>query len=399
MRCPSCGLVQFDAPRCKQCGTEEPLMRLFDGPAASAPPPSVPAPQTGPLRPNQPRNLYDQQASNRRKTVFVIALFLLLLVFLGYGVDRFVIGARPSIRLRDIGRVDPPGSGRSRPTRFPLATVMALGVGTLSAWLGYKNGDKLVLASCRAVSLVPADLKARQLDNIVEEMAIASGLPKPKVYVVPDPDPNAFATGRDPDHASIAVTQGLLAMMSREELQGVIAHEMSHIRNYDTRVMTVTAALLGAVLLLHDWSGRSGPWRGGDSDDRRGHGAGQVLFFVLWIVLVVLAPLLGQLIAMAVSRSREYLADASGAELTRNPIGLASALRRLQAAAAPTRSVSRGTAPLCICDPLGHAVNDGRGFWADLLATHPPMAERIKILEAMAYAPHPNPLPNVGREG
>ncbi|MGH7409747.1 MAG: M48 family metallopeptidase [Candidatus Methylomirabilis sp.] len=358
-------------------------------PVPSAPRLSGPAPDTLPPRPISPRNLYDQQSRNRRKTAFVIGLFLLLVLFLGYGVDRFVIGASPSMSLWDVSRFDPSRPARPRPVAFPVATVMALGVGTMSAWLGYRRGDKLVLASCRAVPLVPVDVKTRQLDNVVEEMAIASGLPKPTVYVVADPDPNAFATGRDPAHASIAVTQGLLAMMNREELQGVIAHEMSHIRNYDTRVMTVTAALLGAVLLLHDWSARSGPWQGRDSGDRKGIGAGQILLFILWIVLVVLAPLLGQLIAMSISRSREYLADASGTELTRNPLGLASALRKLQGATAPTHSISRGTAPLCICDPVVHALNDRKGFWADLLATHPPMAERIRILEVMAYAPLP----------
>lgn len=313
-------------------------------------------------------------------------LFLLLVVLLGYGVDQFLIGPDLSKGFWDVGQFDPSRAGRSRPAAFPVATLTALAVGTLTAWLGYRNGDKLVLASCHAVPLAPTDVKTKQLDDVVEEMAIASGLPKPKVYVVPDPDPNAFATGRDPAHASIAVTQGLLMLMSREELQGVIAHEMSHIRNYDTRVMTVTAALLGAVLLLHDWSARGGVWRGRDSGDRKRIGAGQILLFVLWIVLVALAPLLGQLIAMGISRSREYLADASGAELTRNPLALASGLRKLQAATAPTRSISRGTAPLCICDPLEHPMGDREGFWADLLATHPPLDARIRILEAMAYA-------------
>ncbi len=369
MRCPSCGLVQFDAPRCKQCGAATP---------ASRPERSLP-----------PVNLYDQQATNRRKTGIVIALFLVLVLLLGFGFDRFILGGAPSF--------GPTGPGPSRRVGFPIATVIALGVGSLSAWLGYRHGDRLVLASCRAVPLAPIDLKARQLDNVVEEMAIASGLPKPTVYIVQDSDPNAFATGRDPAHASIAVTQGLLAIMNREELQGVIAHEISHVRNYDTRVMTVTASLLGAVLLLHDWSARTGPWRERDSHEGRGAGAGQLLGFILWAVLVLLAPLLGQLIAMSVSRNREYLADASGAELTRNPMGLAGALRKLQAATAPTHSVSRGTAPLCICDPLGHAVDNRQGFWADLLATHPPMSERIGILEAMAYAPHPGPLPLGGR--
>lgn len=392
MRCPSCGFVQFDSSRCTQCGASVQPMRPLTAPVPSAPRLSGPAPDTLPPRPSSPRNLYDQQSRNRRKTGVVIGLFLLLVLCLGYGVDRFVIGARPSMSLRDVSRFDPSRPGRPRQVAFPVATLMALGVGTLSAWLGYRRGDKFVLASCKAIPLVPADVKTRQLDNVVEEMAIASGLPKPKVYVVADPDPNAFATGRDPAHASIAVTHGLLAMMNREELQGVIAHEMSHIRNYDTRVMTVTAALLGAVLLLHDWSARSGPWRGRDSGERKGSEAGQALLFILWIVLVALAPLLGQLIAMSISRSREYLADASGAELMRNPLGLASALRKLQGATAPTHSISRGTAPLCICDPLGHAVNNRKGFVADLLATHPPMAERIRILEAMAYAPSAGPI-------
>jgi heat shock protein HtpX len=334
-------------------------------------------------------SLYDQQARHRRKTACIIALFVALVAAAGYGVDRFVLGAIRSPWWWEIGRPGSAGPARRPGPAFPLATLVALGVGSLSAWFGYRHGDRLVLASCRAVPLDRADLKARQLEHVVEEMAIASGLPKPKVYVVPDPDPNAFATGRDPAHASIAVTRGLLAMMNREELQGVIAHEMSHIRNYDTRVMTVTAALFGALLLLHDWSARSGPRRPRGDGDGRGPAPAQVVLFVLWLALVLLAPLLGQLVATAVSRSREYLADASAAELTRNPLGLASALRKLQAATAPTYSISRGTAPLCICDPLGRAVNDHRGIWADLLATHPPMAERIRILEAMAYASSP----------
>ncbi len=392
MRCPSCGFVQFDSPRCKQCGASVQPMRPLMAPVPSAPRFSGSAPDTLSPQLIAPRNLYDQQSRNRRKTAFVIGLFLLLLLFMGYGVDRFVIGASPSISLREVSRVDPSRPARPKQVAFPVASLMALGVGTLSAWLGYRRGDRFVLASCRAVPLAISDPSTRQLDNVVEEMAIASGLPKPKVYVVADPDPNAFATGCDPAHASIAVTQGLLAMMNREELQGVIAHEMAHIRNYDTRVMTVTAALLGAVLLLHDWSARGGPWRGRDLGKRKGPEAGQVLLFILWIVLVALAPLLGQLIAMSISRSREYLADASGAELTRNPLGLASALRKLQGATAPTHSISRGTAPLCICDPVVHGLNDRKGFWADLLATHPPMAERIGILEAMAYAPSAGPI-------
>ena len=386
MRCPSCGFVQFDATRCKQCGAPVAAPGPSTTPVRPPPGPSGQAHAKPALPSVTPANLYDQQVNNRRKTAIVIGFFLLLLLFLGYGVDRFVIGAAFSTGPIDIRLLDPSRPGPPRQVTFPVATITGIGVGALTAWLGFRNGDKLVLGSCRAALLDPTDLKARQLDNVVEEMAIASGLPKPRVYIVPDPDPNAFATGRDPAHASIALTHGLLAIMNREELQGVVAHEMSHIRNYDTRVMTVTAALLGAVLLLHDWTARSGSWRRGGSGGRKGSGAGQIVLFMLWIVLVALAPLIGQLIAMSISRSREYLADASGVELTRNPMGLASALRKLQAAIAPTRSISRGTAPLCICDPLERPLSDREGFWADLLATHPPLAQRIKILEEMAYA-------------
>jgi heat shock protein HtpX len=224
--------------------------------------------------------------------------------------------------------------------------------------------------------------------NVVTEMSIASGLPMPKVYVIDDPDPNAFATGRDPDHASVAVTTGLLMVMNRDELQGVIAHEMSHVRNYDIRTMMVVAALLGAVLLLSDWASRVRVQGRRSRDDDGGSAASGplgLLIFVVWLLAIVLAPLVGQLLATAVSRSREYLADASGAELTRNPMSLANALRKLQAATEPTRRVSRGTAHLCITDPLDRAVNEREGKLADLFGTHPPIDDRIARLEAMAY--------------
>jgi len=226
-------------------------------------------------------------------------------------------------------------------------------------------------------------------------MAIAAGLPKPRVYVVSDSDPNAFATGRGPGHSSIAVTQGLLDTLNREELQGVVAHEMSHIRNLDVRVMTIVAALVGAVALLADWARRGMMWGGGSRrrgrDDRGGGGAASIFFFVIWLVAIMLAPLLAQALAMMVSRRREYLADASGAELTRNPGGLASALMKIESDVAPTQSIKRGTAHLCIADPLGSKMGLREGFWADLLSTHPPMAKRISLLMQMAYQASPHP--------
>jgi heat shock protein HtpX len=321
-------------------------------------------------------NLLEQQASNRRRTWLIMGGFIAFLFLLGVGFDTFFIGEAGGY--------------------VPIGSIAALGVGSISALASYYSGDRAVLLATHAVSITditPASdderLKIRQLENVVDEMSIASGLPRPPVYIVPDADPNAFATGRGPGHASIAVTRGLLNTLDREELQGVIAHEMSHIRNYDVRLMTVVAALVGATALIADWSRRGMFWGGGrrrDNDDRDGGGGiAAIVFFVLWIIAVALAPLMAQILAMVLSRQREYLADASGAELTRNPLGLARALEKIDAAVAPTASINRGSAHLCIADPLGRQVNLKEGFWPDLLASHPPMEARIAALKQMAY--------------
>ena len=238
-----------------------------------------------------------------------------------------------------------------------------------------------------------ADPRYRQLMNVVEEMSIASGLPVPAVYVIPDPDPNAFATGKDPAHAAIAVTEGLVERLSRDELQAVIAHEMSHVRNEDIRVMTVAAALVGAAMLLSEFGmrlmrvGGSGASR--KRSDDKGRGGGGIILLVFWLIAVVLAPVISRMLAMAVSRRREFLADASGAELTRNPAALASALEKIDGAVEPTRAIKQGTAPLCIADPLGTSTNEREGILADLFATHPPIRKRISALRAMAYLEAP----------
>jgi heat shock protein HtpX len=277
-----------------------------------------------------------------------------------------------------------------------VGTVIALLLGSGQAWWGMRFGDQAVLSAASAVPINPStnDPQQRQLLNIVEEIKIASGLPMPIVYLIPDADPNAFATGRDPDHASIAVTRGLVEKLNREELQGVIAHEMSHIRNLDIRLMTTMAALVGGIALLSDWAARSMRFGGGRSRssgrDKSGGGAGMILL-VLWILAVILAPILAQILAMSVSREREYLADASGAELTRNPAGLASALKKIEMDHMPTHAIKRGTAHLCIADPLGRKVGLREGFVADLLATHPPMPHRISKLMQMAYQASPHP--------
>ena len=307
-----------------------------------------------------------------------MTVFVALLLFLGYGFDRFYVGHGDFV--------------------FPIGTLTALGVGGVSAFASYYSGDRAVLLSTGAVPIERAlsgaaaedeTFTLRQLDNVVEEMSIAAGLPKPKVYVVPDPDPNAFATGRDPEHASIAVTRGLLDTVTRDELQGVVAHELSHVRNLDIRLMTVIAAMVGAIALLSDWTSR-GLWQGSSggasrrsrSKDKDG---AAIVLLAIWIVAILLAPMIGQMLAMMVSRRREYLADASGAELTRNPLALARALEKIELAHAPTLSIKRGTAHLCIADPLGKVMGLRQGRVADLLASHPPMANRITALRQMGF--------------
>jgi heat shock protein HtpX len=321
-------------------------------------------------------NLFEQQAMNRRRTWLVMLAFVAFLFVLGLGFDAFTVGMTGGY--------------------VPVGSFVALGVGSISALSSYYAGDRAVLA---ATGAQPLDelvasagerdrLKLRQLDNVIDEMALAAGLPRPPVYVVPDPDPNAFATGRGPGHASIAVTRGLLDALDREELQAVVAHEMSHVRNLDVRLMTIVAALVGAVALLSEWARRGMMWGGGgrrrDDRESRGNPVGLILF-VAWIIGIVLAPIVAQMLAMMVSRRREFLADASGAELTRNPMGLARALEKIDAAVAPTKAISHGSAHLCIADPLGRTVNLKEGFWSDVFASHPPMAARIAALKQMAF--------------
>jgi heat shock protein HtpX len=313
-------------------------------------------------------NLFDQQRRNLRRTTGILAGFVAFLVFLGIGADFFLYGS-------GVG----PG--------FPVATIGALLFGAGSSLWALKAGDRAVLESANAVPIDRNDPRQQVLDNVVEEMAIAGGLPKPALYVIPDRDPNAFATGSGPEKSSIAVTAGLLDALNREELQAVVSHEMAHVKNYDVRLMTVVAALVGSVLLISDWGRRGIGWGGGRRrSSRNGRGGALLLvFFVLWILSLILAPIIARLVAMAVSREREYLADASGSELTRNPLALASALEKIDAAVAPTPSIKQGVAHLCIADPRGRLVNERETGWLTLFATHPPIAKRITLLREMAY--------------
>jgi heat shock protein HtpX len=262
--------------------------------------------------------------------------------------------------------------------------VAAVVFSLLMTWGSYFNSDRIALAMSRAQ---PADPRTHlQLHNIVEGLSIAAGLPKPRVYVVEDEAPNAFATGRDPKHAAVAVTSGLLGKMNRDELEGVLAHELAHIKNRDTLVMTLAVTLVGVIVLLGDWMLRALWWGGHDRDDRGG-GAGAVVA-LLGVVLLVIAPLFAQLLQFAISRRREFLADADAVFLTRHPQGLTNALRKLQSDRTAVRSASRATAHLWIESPLslekarGERGATGVGAWLNrLFETHPPLESRIAALQ------------------
>ncbi len=297
-------------------------------------------------------NLYDAIAANRFRTVVLIVLFVAIVAALGYL----------------LGEVWYPGGGF---TVLPFAFIFALG----SALVSYYAGDRMILAQSQARELSAGE--EPQLRHVVEELALGLGIPMPKLYVIEDAAPNAFATGRDPAHASVAVTRGLLTMMDRTELQGVIAHELSHVGNRDIRVMLLVTVLVGTVALIADWILRSVFWGGGrrDRDDRGGGG----FLIIIGIALAILTPIIATLIQLAVSRQREYLADASGALLTRYPEGLASALRKIAADPKPLDVANKATAALYITNPLKHDPT----FLDHLFDTHPPIEERIRRLEAM----------------
>jgi len=301
--------------------------------------------------PQQRLNIYDAVAANRWRTVALVAVFTAFVSLIAY------VG----------GEYFAPGGGVALlPFAFAFSGV--------SAAASYFAGDKLVLAQSQARELAPGD--EPQLRNVVETLAVGEGIAPPKIYVIDDSAPNAFATGRDPRHASIAVTRGLLDKLDRTELEGVLAHEMSHVVNRDIRVMLLVTVLVGTVALISDWLLRSMWWGGGRRRDRGG-GAG--LLALVAIVLAVLTPIIATLIQLAVSRQREYLADASGALLTRYPAGLASALRKIAADPDPLEVANKATASLYIANPL----KDDPKFLDHLFDTHPPIAERIKRLEAM----------------
>jgi len=295
-------------------------------------------------------------AVNRRNSLFLISGFFAFVAVFGYIIGWAWIG-------------DPVGA--------IFGLVLAFVVGIVSGLATYYGGARMVLAASRAKEITHDD--APVLFNVVEEMALAAGLPMPKVYIIDDSAPNAFATGRDPEHASVAVTSGLLNKLDRDELQGVIAHEMSHVGNFDIRYAMLVGVLVGTTVLISDFFLR-GLWFGGGGRGR-GEGGGyiQLIMIVIAIVLAILAPIFARLLQLSISRQREYLADASAVQLTRNPKGLADALQEISGDREVLEAANRATAHLYIVNPIKKFEKRSKG----LFSTHPPIEERIKILRQM----------------
>ncbi len=291
--------------------------------------------------------MYKQIDANIRKSFLLIAIFLIFIIGLGW-IFSYVFN-----------------------NVFIL--YIAVGISLFQAWVSYFYGDKIALAVSRAKEV--SRKEAIDLHRIVENLTITAGLPKPRIFIINDVSLNAFATGRDPEHSSIAVTTGLLEKLNKTELQGVIAHEMSHIKNYDIRVMTIVVVLVGAITLASHFFLRS-LWWGRGGRDRDGGQLGMILMIV-GIVFAILAPVIARIIQLAISRKREYLADASGALLTRYPEGLASALKKIQNNSEPMKGANRATAHLYISNPFSAKKV------SNLFATHPPIEDRILKLKEM----------------
>ncbi len=327
-------------------------------------------------------NLFEQQAANRRKSWWLVGLFFVFFAWLGLGGDLVLYLASRDAPLGSVGYVH----------RVPWLGLLMSGIALWIVLDILRNGAKKVLWSTGAVRLdQPKTDLERQYQNVVEEMAVASGVPVPKTYIVQDSDPNAFVTGSTPLESHLAVTQGLLDTLDRDELQAVVAHEMGHVKNEDARLMTLMAGLAGAVLLLRDGIARMvfrGGMRGGGGRRSGGGKDGNplvALLLAVWLISWLLAPLVTRLLAMGISRKREFLADAMAAQFTRNPMALATALEKIEAAEHPTKSINAGVAHLCIADPTQRKVNDREGGLAELFGTHPPMRLRVARLKAMVF--------------
>jgi heat shock protein HtpX len=306
---------------------------------------------------------WDKVSQNIFKTYLIMALFTIFAVGVIYVIGKAWFGSEVS-GLSIVG--------------------FALIFSGIMNFVSYFYSDKIVLATAGAKPVLEnsdvqfGELTSKQLYRLVENLCIAAGLPTPRIFVIEDSAPNAFATGRDPKHAVICFTTGILGKLNKQELEGVAGHELSHVGNRDTLLMSVVAILVGTIALVADWFLRSMFW-GGRGGDREGKN--NTIFLVLGIIFAILAPLVGTLIQLAISRRREYLADASGVLLTRYPEGLEKALIKISGDQEPLEAANRGTAHLYIVNPLKG--KDAAGFFVNLFNTHPPMKDRIKALQEM----------------
>ena len=299
--------------------------------------------------------MYKEIDSNKRRTALFLAMFLIFVIGLGYLLSWYFNN------------------------QFIL--VLAVVIATVQALVSYYYSDSITLMISGAKE-VPRKEPFLDLHRLVENLSITAGLPKPRIYLIEDSAPNAFATGRDPKHAVICVTSGLMEKLNKTELEGVISHELSHIGNYDIRLMTMVVVLAGVVALLSDFFLRW-TWFGGRRRSSDGGGQLQLILFIIAIVLAILAPLAASLIQLAISRKREFLADASGALLSRYPEGLASALEKIAQDREPLEAANKATAHLYISDPMKAHAGDSRGWFASLFQTHPPVRDRVKRLREM----------------
>ena len=302
--------------------------------------------------------MYQQIASNKRRSLALIFGFVVLVVLVGVAIGYLIGGG-------------------------PTASVIALVIAAVMAFTSYWKSDSIALKVSRAV---PADPETYQrLHNLVEGLCIAGGLPKPKVYIINDPAPNAFATGRNPQHAAIAVTTGLLEKMNRVvELEGVVAHELSHIRNYDILVSTIAVTLVGSIAIMTDLGIRMMWWNGGRTSREGDRNNGSNPLALFGFLLLILAPIIAKAMQAAVSRKRESLADVSACQMTRYPPGLISALEKLRADTTATHSASMATAHMWIEQPLSGVSDGGKlGFFHRMFNTHPPLDERIALLKEL----------------
>jgi len=315
------------------------------------------------------------EATNRRETALLVAAFVLLFGALGLGLD---------FAARDFSLVNGQLVG------FPVLMVAALVFAGVQSLVSYYSGASLVLLSVHARPLTADTAKHAMVLDVINEMAIAARMPPPEPYLIDDPSPNAFATGRDPAHSVICVTQGLVDQMDREEIQGVIGHEMSHVADYDIRTMMMIAVMVGGIAMLSDFVYRwmfFGGFGGRRSSNNDRDNQSAMLITLAVIILAAVAPLFSQLLAMAVSRQREYLADASSVEFTRNPRALLRALEHIAKIESPLKQGTAGTAHLFIVNPREGLRDDNDGFLANLFSTHPPLSKRIARLQALLGTP------------